>query len=296
MCLITVLTESCKKDVSCPTISCNTGTLNQETCNCICPNGFSGTNCQNEDLCVTQNLDCLNGGTCVDGSCNCPDGFSGVNCEIQDLCFGVNCENGGICIDGTCDCPDGYFGTNCESVDPTQIQALLNSGKSPIELFNGGITLEQLYGKTYEGGLIFYLNTTNGTGMVAAAEDQSMGTEWGCYQMDISGAIGVGVGTGAQNTMDILNGCGELGIAARICGELNINNRNDWFLPSMEELDLMRINLHNQGHGGFANEYYWSSRQNPPDSADGGKAKHFDGGNGTFDKNSLQRVRAARAF
>jgi len=57
---------------------------------------------------------CQNGGTCDEGTCLCPDGYSGVNCEIFDPCFDVNCQNGGNCIDGNCICERGYIGESCE--------------------------------------------------------------------------------------------------------------------------------------------------------------------------------------
>ncbi len=33
-----------------------------------------------------------------------------------DKCNDVDCQNGGTCIDGTCSCPDGYTGSDCQTV------------------------------------------------------------------------------------------------------------------------------------------------------------------------------------
>lgn len=58
----------------------------------------------------------MNGGVCMKGTCECPNGFSGVNCEFEDLCItqSVGCQNGGVCMEGTCECPNGFSGVNCE--------------------------------------------------------------------------------------------------------------------------------------------------------------------------------------
>jgi len=266
---IVLISESCKKDESCPTIDCNTGTLNDETCACDCPIGFSGISCEIEDSCVTQN---------------------------------VECQNGGTCVDGICECPVGYIGTNCESFDPSQVQALL-ANHTPIDLVNGGVPIDSLYGKMYEGGIIFYLNTDNGTGMVAATEDQSPLAEWGCVGTDIAGLNnvqaspvdpeteeGARVGDGAANTNAILAACEETGIAAKLCRDFGTG----WFLPSRGELNLMYTNLHLNGHGGFAADIYWSSSER-----DGFVARiqfFTDGFQGTGAKDVSYRVRAARAF
>ena len=80
------------------------------------------------------------------------DSFLDVN-----PCTDVTCENDGGCFEGVCICPDGFIGLNCQIFDPTQVQALLTAGITPIELFNADIPLESLYGS----GLRMDLSSTS---------------------------------------------------------------------------------------------------------------------------------------
>jgi hypothetical protein len=128
-------------------------------------------------------------------------------------------------------------------------------------------------GDTYQGGIVFYLDG-NGGGLISAPTDQSTLAFWGCHHTTISGADGTAIGTGAQNTADILAGCSETNIAAYICDTLTLGGYSDWFLPSIDELNLMWTNLavsdgdfNNTGPwdpnnlGGFSRTYYWSSTE-----------------------------------
>ncbi|MFK7772690.1 MAG: hypothetical protein AB8F94_11145 [Saprospiraceae bacterium] len=262
-----------------------------------------------KDAC--DDIDCQNGGICEEGSCNCPDGFSGVNCEIEDLCVtqNVDCQNGGTCFDGACDCPEGVIGSNCESFDPTKVQFLLDGGYSPQVLFEGGISLDSLYGKVYKDGLIFYLNTDNGTGMVASMSDLTL-SNWGCYVTDnlninnVTTCCGTGtepeleeieegarVGDGSANT-DAIMGCTAPIYASKFCRELGL----EWFSPSRGELNLMYINLHVKGHGGFdtGTKNYWSSTERGTYSA---WSQNFLTGDRNVALKDFDRyVRAAKAF
>ena len=134
-------------------------------------------------------------------------------------------------------------------------------------------------GDTYQGGIIFYLDS-NGGGLIAAPTDQSTGAQWGCYGTTISGAYGTTIGTGAQNTIDIDSLCTTAGTAADICANLTLGGYSDWFLPSKDELNLIWTNLadsdgdgSNNGPsdpnnlGGFANYIYWSSTNYVQDGA-----------------------------
>ena len=56
-------------------------------------------------------------------------------------------------------------------------------------------------GDTYQGGIVFYLDG-NGGGLVAAPADQAY-TDWGCPGAPITGADGILIGTGMQNTIAV---------------------------------------------------------------------------------------------
>ncbi len=155
------------------------------------------------------------------------------------------------------------------------------------------------------GGLIFYVNpNVEADGwryLEAAPFDQSAGATWGCFRRAIAGARGTAIGTGKQNTADILAGCSEPGSAAHLCAGLTLNGVSDWFLPSRDELAAMYRALRATGAADFRdaglsdNVSYWTSSQqttdmaNHIDFADAGR-QHYD------DKDFPRRVRAIRAL
>ena len=147
-------------------------------------------------------------------------------------------------------------------------QQMLNNGETPFDVYQSGVSLDSIYGLSYEGGLITYLDTTSGVGLVAAPFDMGP-IEWGCESTTI-GAFGTAIGTGAQNTIDILAGCSNKGTAAYLCDSLTIDGFSDWYLPSKDELNVLYTNLYLNGFGGFiapyyfngfTGSYYWSSSE-----------------------------------
>ncbi|GHV10498.1 hypothetical protein FACS189491_00040 [Spirochaetia bacterium] len=46
-----------------------------------------------------------------------------------------------------------------------------------------------------------------------------------------------------------------------MCASFNYDGYTDWFLPSLDELDLMYKNLAMKGLGGFTGDWYWSSSE-----------------------------------
>jgi len=145
-------------------------------------------------------------------------------------------------------------------------------------------------GDTYQGGIIFYLDG-NGGGLIAAPTDQGE-TQWGCYGTTISGADGTAIGTGAQNTIDILAGCTTAGTAADICANLTLGGYSDWFLPSKDELG--KIYQNRSAIGSLGNGSYLSSSE--VDGSSVWERNFYFGYQNIFDKNRYGRVRAIRAF
>jgi hypothetical protein len=127
--------------------------------------------------------------------------------------------------------------------------------------YGGDVNFKSEYsiGEYLYGGYIFYIDDTREHGLVCAPSDQSLNAPWG--NSVPAGAAAKVVGTGYKNTADIVLGCPEEVIAARLCHDLEMNGYNDWFLPSINELYLMYTNLHLTGSGSFEDQFYWSSTQ-----------------------------------
>jgi hypothetical protein len=129
-------------------------------------------------------------------------------------------------------------------------------------------------------------------GLVATTANVSTGAIWGCSGILISGADGTAIGTGNQNTIDIMAGCAGANIAARLCGNLVQGGYSDWYLPSKDELAQLYNNR--VAIGGFAASSYWSSSEN---SNDFGWFQNLNNGNSSFAfKTNFFHVRAIRSF
>ncbi|PKG92855.1 hypothetical protein CXF95_28105 [Paraglaciecola sp. MB-3u-78] len=139
------------------------------------------------------------------------------------------------------------------------------------------------------GGIVFYVSNEGLNGLEAAPADQ-VATQWGCYGTSISGANGTAVGTGEQNTADIIAGCDET-TAASVASAYGPG----WYLPSIDEATLLY--MQKDAVGGFSHDGYWSSSHGGHNSF--AWPQQFNparGQYGNWYKSRVLRVRAVRAF
>ena len=211
---------------------------------------------------------------------------------LSPLFFISSCEeeeetqSGYNCISNTCSAvfenPQYLTLSDCQSVCGEN-----NTGGENIEI-----------GAIYQGGLVFYVDGTGEHGLVAAMEDLDGFYEWGCYPENVNGADGQAIGTGYQNTLDIVSGCSETPIAASEALAYESGGYSDWYLPSIDELLEMYNTLGNGGPvsniGGFGNYWYWSSSEDGNNSA---LLINFNSGYPNVSTtNYTYRVRIIRAF
>jgi len=252
--------------------------------------GWCESDIDNDGICdVDEVSGCMDPSSCNymavaeidDGSCeyvSCSDECgvpNGDNSTCLDCAGVVN----GTSEDLGCGCgnPSAQAGYDCDGNQLPEIGALMN------------------------GGIIFYIDESGEHGLVAALEDLEGTYEWGCYGGYVDGADGQAIGTGYQNTLDIVSGCSETPIAASEALAYESGDYSDWYLPSKNELYEMYNTIGNGGPegniGGFSSNWYWSSSESYSYNGPGAWSVHFnDGYTNHGYKYDGNRVRVIRAF
>lgn len=194
---------------------------------------------------------------------------------------------------------------------PTQEEIdLLEARISNLENY---ITSNLAIGDYYGGGIVFYFFQVGDLGYV---ENETHGlicnvndfedAHWAdiqCAENNITGADGIAIGTGNQNTIDISNACQGDGayLAAELCYYTTNSGFSDWFLPSQDELNQISIHKNSINTGALANggssfeaSQYWSSTEYTATQA---VSQYLDSGDaGAQNKETSANVRAIRAF
>ena len=122
------------------------------------------------------------------------------------------------------------------------------------------------------GGLVFYDKGFYSDGwryLEAAPADYAYSMKWSNVTGTLVGTQ-TAIGTGQANTTAIIGQAGHYDSAAKNCNDKNMyivetaTNVGDWFLPSQDELNLMKQNLYlaSPSLGGFTiGRFYWSSSE-----------------------------------
>jgi hypothetical protein len=93
-------------------------------------------------------------------------------------------------------------------------------------------------GEQFGGGIVFYIDPSGKSALIAAPYDQSSRAQWGCTGFIIGAS---GLTDGESNSKKIVQKCGP-GTAAYIWDTLKLSGYYDWYLPSQYELNLLYKN------------------------------------------------------
>ena len=157
-------------------------------------------------------------------------------------------------------------------------------------------------GDFYLGGIVGYLLQEGDVGfeknvkhgIIVSEKDLALSVKWynGISSLNIIGARGQKIGTGRTNTELIIRNNGEKrkNYAAGIASLYKGGGFDDWFLPSIEELNVM---YQNKKYLGMAEGWYWSSTE-----GDNYNIWFFDFKFGFKDlaRKNFMKVRAIRYF
>jgi len=148
-------------------------------------------------------------------------------------------------------------------------------------------------GDIHHGGIVVYFDETGEHGFVVAPSDSEL-IKWNNGINITTGATGIIIGTGKNNTAKIVQEQGQGNYAAKICNDLTLNGYDDWYLPSIDELwKLMNnrelLNLHGKS--------FWSSSEYGMKKAWVGYCTHYPNPKSDVeDKSEHNFVRCIRDF
>lgn len=231
----------------------------------------------------------LGGGTVVDGN------FSTINWA-----------NGPYFVKTETD-PDGATGGISYTITGTsQLLSVpyalyaVNAGRA-----SGGGNFIHYIGEEYGGGVIFHLwkdNVGIEHGLIVALTDQSTSQVWSNVTSIFIGATVQISWDGLIDSNAIVGQVGHTSSAAKLCLDLVSGGQSDWYLPSIQELNMLWNNYYTVARGlsqisgatQLSKSYYWSSSDYL--SSHAWSFNFHKGGTSGQIKSESSYVRAVRAF
>jgi hypothetical protein len=161
----------------------------------------------------------------------------------------------------------------------------------PISIEEPPVNQELILGQKFRGGYVFYLDESKQHGLIAASADQASEATWGCSNEKIGASD---LTYGLTNTKLIITNCG-FNTAAILCAEFEEDGYTDWYLPAIDELQLLyegRRFVPGIGAGDYCSSSEYAKGNNDC------WAIHFarEGERFRYNKGFKYRVRAIRRF
>lgn len=200
------------------------------------------------------------------------DYSNGINPSNWGVCFGLSANpviEDNVAVPGS-----GYYSYSNFTVEIEELlpgtqyfgRGFLTQGSTTDYSLNFSFTTPDAgVGEFKEGGVVFWVDPTDPShGLICSVEQ--INAKWGSQGVGIDGT-NTDLGSGEQNTSIITDLDPYYGAAA-FCNDLSSEGYDDWFLPSIDELEVIyayrniitQSMLQNVGSYQSSN-YYWSSSQ-----------------------------------
>jgi len=204
---------------------------------------------------------------------------------------------------------DAAGGTNFLTMGTTQLLSVPYAlyAKSAGTVSGGGTggSFTHYIGEEFGGGVVFHLwKDAQGVehGLIVDKTDLSTNQVWSNIDETIIGPSAQSSWDGLSNSNSIVGQAGHTSSAAKLCLDLVSGGQSDWYLPSIQELNMLWNNYYTvaralsqiSGATQLSNSTYWSSSE-----LFNNFAWYFFFGYGLTnfsDKDNTYCVRAVRAF
>jgi hypothetical protein len=205
---------------------------------------------------------------------------------------------------------DATGGTNFLTMGTTQLLSVpyalhAKTAESIVGGGSGGGGFTHYIGEEFGGGVIFHLWKDNAGvehGLIVDKTDLSTAQAWSNIDQTLIGPAAQSIWDGLSNSNAVVGQAGHTSSAAALCLNSTNGGQNDWYLPSVQELNMLWNNYYTvarsltqiSGATQLQPAYYWSSTEYVTNYA-----WTFNFGNGNanyYFKYLTYYVRAVRAF